>query len=249
MMRRNNCGNRKGRPAILKSAAAIFLAMVAAIFTAAGATLTMQTNIAGNTPTIVGYNHGHYYPGSNTRDWWRYSGVSGARALFEPSYIEPHVANAPWGSGATNPATFASLKAAVRANPTNNIYFNWSYLVSKYATAGVNGSDIIGPTYLASEMQQLDVQVLVVSTASAGTFTNMSSYGDQWELWLYYYEQAFYLGSQFNVQRYQMYNEPNSVSPTIADYVARLQFASDATQSAIADVNTMYGKSLTAKMY
>lgn len=227
--------------------AAILLALPAAA--AMAGTLTMQTNIIGPTPTIVGYNHGHYYPGSNTRDWWRYSGVSGARVFFEPSYIEPHVAAAPWGSGVTDQVSFASLKASVRSNPTNNSYFNWAYMTNKYATPGANGSDIIGPTYLASEMQQLGIQVLVESTASASTFTNMSSYGDQWELWLYYYEQAFFLGSQFNVQRYQMYNEPNDASITEADYLTRLKLAADAIQSAVADVNSLYGTSLTARMF
>jgi hypothetical protein len=223
----------------------IFLAVGIAFATHA-ATLTMQTNIVGPTPTIVGYNHGHYYPNSNTRDWWRYSGVSGARVFISPGYSEPGAAVSPWGSGVTDQASFSSREASVRANPTNNAYFNWSYFVSRYATPGLIGANEIQPALVCSEMQQLGIQVLVESTASASTFTNMSSWGDKWELWLFYYEQAFYLGSQFNVQRYQMYNEPNSGGPSASDYLIRLQVASDAIQAAIADVNSTYGKSLTA---
>src|SRR6476620_1060420 len=53
------------------------------------ATITMQTNVIGVTPSIIAYNSGHFYPGSNTRDWWRYSGVNGARVFITASIIEP----------------------------------------------------------------------------------------------------------------------------------------------------------------
>src|ERR1700722_7587828 len=66
-----------------------------------------------------------------------------------------------------------------------------------------------------------------------------------WDVWQYYYQEAFYLGYAYNVERYQMYNEPDASGPTGTNYLLRLQLASDAIQSAIADVNTMYGKSLT----
>ena len=158
------------------------------------ATLTMQTNILGPTPAIVGYNHGHYYPNSNTRDWWRYSGVTGDRVFISPGYSEPGSATAPWGSGVTDQTSFSSRVTTVRANPTNNPYFNWNYFVGRYATPGLIGSDEIEPALVCSEMQQLGIQTLVVSTASASTFTNMSSWGDKWELWLFYYEQAFLFG-------------------------------------------------------
>ncbi len=212
------------------------------------ATLTMQTNVIGPPPTIVGYNHGHYYPNSNTRDWWRYSGVSGDRVFISPGYSEPGSATSPWGSGVVDQISFSNAQATVRAKPTNNPYFNWSYFVGRYATPGLIGANEIEPALVCSEMQQLGIQTLVVSSASASTFTNMSSWGDKWELWLFYYEQAFYLGGQFNVQRYQMYNEPNNGGPSASDFLTRLQVASDAIQAAIADVNAAFGKSLVAQV-
>src|SRR5690606_39050253 len=47
-----------------------------------------------------------------------------------------------------------------------------------------------------------------------------------------------------------MYNEPDHSSHDISqlDYLERLQFASDAVQSAIADVNSLFGKTLTAEV-
>ncbi len=217
--------------------------------TATGGTLTVQTNVVGSTPGIVGYNLGHYHPGSNTRDWWRYSGVSGARIFISPSYIEPQDELPPWGDGVTDQASFVSRKALVRSDPLNTNYFNWAFVTNRYATAGLIGSDIVDPSLVCSELGQLGIQMLVVSTAATVKFTNVVAWGDKWELWHFYYEQAFYLGSQFGVQRYQMYNEPNTTSLTVTDFVTRLELASDAIQSAIADVNTRYGKSLTPQMF
>ena len=245
---KSDTGGAPNTSKVLNQLAGLFALLTTIVFPAAGATLTMQTNVLGPTPTIVGYNHGHYYPNSNTRDWWRYSGVTGDRVFISPGYCEPGSATSPWGSGVTDQTSFSSRVATVRANPTNNPYFNWSYFVGRYATPGLIGSDRIEPALVCSEMQQLGIQTLVVSSASASTFTNMSSWGDKWELWLFYYEQAFYLGGQFNVQRYQMYNEPNDGGPSASDFLIRLQVASDAIVAGIADANTVYGKSLTAEV-
>jgi hypothetical protein len=212
-------------------------------------TLTMQTNIVGLTPEIVGYNSGHFDTNSNTGDWWHYSGVTGARLFISPTQIEPSDELPPWGDGVTNQSSFVAREALVRSDPWNTNYFNWTYVTNRYATYLLSGSDSIIVDYACSQWRKYGIQVLVQCTATASKFTNMTSWSDKWELWHFFYEQAFFLGSQYNVARYQMYNEPNAVSPTIADYVARLQTASDATQAAIADVNAMYGKSLTAKMY
>ncbi|HVV00833.1 MAG TPA: hypothetical protein VHH88_05685, partial [Verrucomicrobiae bacterium] len=45
-------------------------------------TVIIQTNIVGVTPSVLAYNAGHFCPGSNTRDWWRYSGTTGARVFL-----------------------------------------------------------------------------------------------------------------------------------------------------------------------
>src|SRR5690349_9943045 len=46
---------------------------------ASAVTVAISNTRSGSTPEIVGYNSGHFMPGSNTADWWRYSGVNGAR--------------------------------------------------------------------------------------------------------------------------------------------------------------------------
>ncbi len=216
--------------------------------TAQAGTVTVETNILGPTPAVVGYDSGHFYPASNTGDWWRYSGVTGARLFISPTDIEPVDELPPWGDGVTNQASFLSRKALVRSDPWNTNYFNWPFVTNRFATYVLTGSDYIAVNYALSTLQQLGVQALIDSTAMTAKFTNVVAWADQWELWHYYYEEAFYLGSQFNVQRYQMYNEPDDGGPTGTNYLTRLQLASDAIQSALADVNTMYGKSLMPMM-
>src|SRR4029079_5781648 len=60
-------------------------------------TVTLSNAVAGKTPEIVGYNSGHFMPGSNTADWWRYSGVNGARVWPTPTTVEPSDDLAPFG--------------------------------------------------------------------------------------------------------------------------------------------------------
>src|SRR5438105_12305736 len=74
-------------------------------------TFALKTNSLGNTPELLAYNAGHFYPGSNTRHWWRYSGVSGARLFISPDYIEPSGALPPCGDGVTSRPGFLSRKA------------------------------------------------------------------------------------------------------------------------------------------
>ena len=52
------------------------IVFLAAVFFAAGASraveLTVTATLSGSTPEIVGYNSGHFMPGSNVADFWRY---------------------------------------------------------------------------------------------------------------------------------------------------------------------------------
>lgn len=75
-------------------------------------------------------------------------------------------------------------------------------------------------------------------------------WADRWEHWQHFYAQAFYLAAKYGVERFQMYNEPDLGRLTIPQehYLERLQFASDAVQAAISDVNRRERKSLVAQM-
>ncbi len=215
------------------------------------ATVTAQASILGPTPSSLAYNSGHFVPGSNTRDWWHYSGVTGARVFITASLIESP-SQIPGGStGITNQASFLARCAALRANPRASAYVNWSYVTNRYGLTLEHGSNTLNVNYACAELRRLAIRILACITASAGTFpiTDANDWGGKWGLWQHFYVQAFYLGREFEVERYQMYNEPNLDSLTQADFLQRLQIAADAVQSALADVNQLYGKSLAPQMY
>jgi hypothetical protein len=97
-------------------------------------------------------------------------------------------------------------------------------------------------------LETLGIQTVIDTTASTTEFS-IATWPGQWQLWQYYYQEAFYLGYAHNIQRYQMYNEPDDGGPTGTNYLTRLQLASDAIQCAVADVNTMYGNALTPMIF
>ena len=215
------------------------------------ATVTVQANVLGPTPSSLAYNSGHFVPGSNTRDWWHYSGVTGARVFITASLIESP-SEIPGGStGITNQSSFLARCAALRANPLAATYVNWSYVTNQYGLTLQHGSNLLNVNYACAELRRLAIRILVCITASPGTFpiTDTNDWAGKWALWQHFYVQAFYLGREFAAERYQVYNEPDLDPLTPADLLLRLQVASDAVQSALADVNHLYGKALAPQFF
>src|SRR5690606_15416821 len=64
-----------------------------------------------------------------------------------------------------------------------------------------------------------------------------------------FYSVAFLLARDFEVQRFASHNEPNHPNSFIAPeaWMMRMRLASDAVESAIEDVNRIYGKELTPR--
>jgi len=216
-------------------------------------TVTLQTSSPGPTPSLLAYNSGHFYPGSNTKEWWRYSGVSGARVFLTASILEATDDIAGHGDGVVDQNSFEARKALLRSDPNNTNYINWPYFTNRYNTTATHGANRLQPTYILTELRKLGVQIDVNIAASTNTFiiTDASDWAGKWELWQHFYAQAFYLGRGFDVQRYQMYNEPdhpNAGPVPLPEYLMRLQLCSDAVQCALADVNTIYSKSLVPKV-
>jgi len=217
------------------------------------ASLTVATNVLGPTPEILAYNSGHFFPASNTRDWWRYAGVNGARVFISPSEVEFSDDLAPVGDGVTSQAGFLARKAALRADPLNTSYINWPYFLNRYESNDLYPNNHIRINYALGAMHQLGIRICAQITASESRLpiTGPTDWGGKWELWQHYYAQAFYLGREFDVERYQMFNEPNHPNAnglTQENFLMRLQLASDAIQSALQDVNALYGKSLAANV-
>lgn len=201
--------------------------------------LTLKSSGSLPTPAIIGYNHGYFTKGGNARAWWEYAGVNGVRIFISPAKIEPTDDLAPWGDGVSSDSTFESRKAALRADPLNPAYINWTYFNSNFAEW----------TYPLSQYRDMGIQIMVQSTAleSILPITSSSDYAGRWELWQHYYASAFHYARNFDVTRYQMFNEPdhpNAGGITTTEWLLRLQLAADAIKCAISDVNSLYGKSL-----
>lgn len=218
--------------------------------------VTPSATIAGQTPEIVGYNSGHFMANSNTADWWRYSGVNGARIFSTPKTVEFSDDIAPWGDGVSSQASFLTRRTNLRANPLSTTYINWPYIEGRYQNNPTSGSNNINLKYAFGQLHALNIDTLAQIGYTNGSFPwdpagTAAGWADRWEQWQHFYIQAFYLARYFDVHRFQMYNEPNGeTNPPIppAEWLERLRFSSDAVQAAVADVNSIYGKSLVVEM-
>lgn len=183
--------------------------------------------------------------------------MNGARLFLSPGSIEPTDDISGVGDGVSDQASFLSRRAALRADPLNTAFINWPVFEDRYENT-LNGNSSSGNryryNYALGELRKLDINILVQITGSESKLpiTDEDDWAGKWEFWQHYYAQAFYLGREFDVERYQMFNEPNHSNAgglTIANWLMRLQLASDAIQTALSDVNDRYGKSLTPLIY
>ena len=233
------------------------IALFGTITSLEAGTLTVEDTRRLGNPDILGYNMSHFVPGTNAHDFWRYSGVNGARMFLSPNTIEPQDDIPGVGDGVTDQASFLARRAALRADPLNTDFIDWPDFEDRYRnnlTGTSRGGNRFFPYFAISELRALDIQMLIQITASESRLpiSGDDDWAGKWELWQHFYAQAFFLGREFDVERYQMFNEPNHPNAdglTIPNWLMRLQLASDAIQTALADVNEMYGKSLTPLVY
>ncbi len=170
-----------------------------------------------------------------------------------PSDVEASDDLAPWGDGVSSQATFTARRDALRADPLNTAYINWTYFNNQYANHPTSGSNIINLNYAFGQLHDLHIDPVVEISYTNSSFPwdaagTVAGWADRWEQWQHFYAQAFYLAQHFDVHRFEMYNEPNLDDIPASEWLERLRFASDAVQAAVADVNRIYGKSLNAQM-
>ena len=236
----------------------------------------LSTNPTGQSPSIIGLNSGNWIQGNNSPTFWRWTGVNGSRTFTSAPNIEQDDDIPGHGDGVTSESLFLSRRSLVRADPTNpelinfaefedgyrnnlSDFIDYDYAYGQYKENDISALALInrtvgrypfapplpfavaGPEPLAErEAEALLSGNVVIDTTSQG-------WSDWWEHWQHYYAQAYYLGSNHDVERYSMYNEPDASGQedlTLADYLIRLQLASDAIQAALADVNRDFGKNL-----
>ena len=225
---------------------------------AATAAITVSAEVVGTTPDTLGYNIAHAMAGSNVADWWRYSGARAARVFLSASDIESTDDIAGVGDGVSDRATFDQRRAALRANAANPAvaldtrYVRWSNFTAAYGSVAT-GNNRFSVSWWFPRLRSMGVDILANITASPSRFplADTADHANMWELWQHYYAQAFLLARDHGVTRYSMFNEPNGWSPAISveNWARRLRVASDAIQSAIADVNARYGTTLTPAVF
>lgn len=99
------------------------------------ARVTVSAAVAGKTPLWVGYNQGHFMPGTNTATWVEYAGVNAMRIWASPAYYLPKKDDLPpWGDGVSSLASFNARRAALRKAPESTTFINWPLLENRIDT-------------------------------------------------------------------------------------------------------------------
>lgn len=211
--------------------------------------ITVSNTVMGTTPSLLGYNLGHFTDKGNGFDWFRYSGVKGARVFISASELQSQTS--PGRAVVTSEAAFWDTVGKARnLGTTKSTYIRWSDF--NYDYTSTSGNNDITFKYAFTQLRSLGVDILVNITASPGTFpiTSASDWAGKWELWQHFYAQAYLLARDYDVRRFSMFNEPNNwAGMTEADWFQRLRICSDAIQRAVADVNAARGKSLVPRIY
>ncbi len=223
---------------------------------ASAADLTVSNTVIGKTPAYIGFNMGHFLPGSNTAAWVQYSGANGYRVWASASYYEPKDDAGPYGDGVTNFAQFDARKTALRANPfgtdSNGVpYVNWTAFQNNWSNLNQASKGGRNAVVLDPMLDKLKAQnVHVIMEIQRSDSYDISTVGGEWEQWQHYYASAYHLASKYGITDYQMYNEPDldSIDANVNEYVMRLQLASDAVHAAIDDVNKANHTNLVANM-
>jgi hypothetical protein len=216
--------------------------------TPASGTITISSTVSGKSPRYIGFNNGHYMPGSNTTAWAERSGINTFRCWASPTYYEPVDDLAPYGDGVVDVVSFDARKAALRADPENPLFVNWPAWNNRFENYVQPGRNRCTLNHMLRELRSIDVEIQAMISREA--WSAPGTWGDRWEHWQCFYVMAYHMARNFDVALYETYNEPDldPLGMSQDEYVEWLRFASDAIRSAVSDVNTRFGKSLVPQI-
>ncbi len=229
------------------------LTVAAGIFAAPADTLTVSATVVGRTPAVIGYNLGENYPGSNVTSWLRYSDTNGARIFFS-SAAWP-AAPVAWTDGPADEVRFRAAAATLRTTgPDPAVRAEHAAAIAN--AYGGTTPGMTGACFTLSESHRLRAHILVMLGHSIRSLPFARADGTpdwfgRWTYWRGVYLNAAYLAENYNVERFQLFNEPNhpnSASLSQADYMRRMQIGSDAIQAAVTDVNRRLGRRLQVQV-
>jgi hypothetical protein len=198
-----------------------FLHLLVCLGYAAEVRVTDQ--VVGKTPLIIGINTGDMPQGSAFPEWIRALGVNGARLRLN---IAPDSAENPRIASA---ADLARKAKELRAQAEKKTPLLWQY-PSKMSTESLHA------------LREAKIELLATITCPYAfkllQSDGKTNWSNAWSFWEAYYAEAYQLASQHQVQRYQLFNEPNhkeSAKLTQEEYSARMAIGTDAIQAALAD--------------
>ena len=203
---------------------------------------TILPDHAGRTMQYVGYNQGYFVPGSNVSAWWEYSGVNSARIWADlNTYVK-----ASWFED--EPAVgsldeFEARKAEIRSGSPASVRLDD---IRSRADQVINSTNTMSLNYALKVLRDLDVDILVQSGFGDYSLT----WQNKWSLWERFYNLAFYLAKEGDVEMFAMKNEPNHrhAGPMpLNSWIELMRVVSDAVHCAVEDVDRIYGKTLQAR--
>lgn len=204
--------------------------------------------LGGGMP-LVGYNTGHYLPGSNMSAWVEYSAINAVRFFASLTVWCP---DAPFdaGTGIETVDDFEARRDRLRADPRGSGLIDWAALEGIWANTTYPDTNYYRLDYEIAELHRLGIEMLI----EAAELKWNVPWSGLWLQWQKHYALTYHLASRWDVRRYNFLNEPDHPSAeddivSLQIYVRGLQIAQDAIRAAVADVNAAYGKSLTALVH
>jgi len=224
-------------------------------------TITLSGSAIGSTPTTLGYNIGHFH-NNNTASWWQYSGVNGGRMFTSPSDLTPTTlfkSSTSSALNATTQAQFLARRDALRASGTATTYINWSGINSNYTSNLAYSSNDVDAQFADATIKAAGGKTLVVMQRTPGTYawptnptdSSTADWQNRWIGWQQWYAQAFIRARYEDVENFQLFNEPDLYGSNLSQsqWIEMMKYGANAVESAIADVNRIFGKNLKAHIY
>jgi len=143
---------------VIRGVLLIGLQLVGWASLAAAEPIEVSGAVAGRTPGVLGYNSGHFLPGSNTAAWWKYSGVNGSRIFSNLRQLTPASSFSSQTDAtldATTQTAFEAQRAALRAKGPLSTYVDWQSIHLEYFGETLPGSNAIQPNHAQAAMATL----------------------------------------------------------------------------------------------
>ena len=208
------------------------LGWVTAAWAEPPAKVAVGEKVLGSTPQILGINTGEMPEGCAFPEWIRALGVNGARLRLN---VAPAKESDEKISSLSDLEREARRLRSAAKQETPKL---WTH-PSKLAASSLEA------------LREADIDLLATITCPFSYLLLQPDGKTNWSLawcyWQAYYAEAYQLARQHQVQRFQLFNEPNhreSAKLTQEEYSARMAIGSDAIQAALADAGRDGGAKL-----